>query len=93
MNEKSRQKFKYLEKRKGLKVKQKAFFIIFVVLSVAKNCLRPESAPFNAFLVNVPILHPLKTPENLRFSGVFRGYEMGTLARNGLKTLIKLLNF
>ena len=30
------------------------------------------------------ILHPLKTPENRRFSGVFRGYKMGTLAGNGL---------
>ena len=39
---------------------------------------------FNPFLANVPILYPLKTPENQRFSGVFRGYKMGTLARNGL---------
>ena len=39
---------------------------------------------FNPFLASVPILYPLKTPENLWFSGVFRGYEMGTLARNGL---------
>ena len=28
---------------------------------------------------------PLKTPENKTFSGNFRGYEMETLARNGLK--------
>ena len=32
---------------------------------------------FNPFLANVPILYPLKTPENHR-------YKMGTLARNGL---------
>ena len=38
----------------------------------------------NPFLANVPILYPLKPPENLWFSGVFRGYKMGTLARNGL---------
>ena len=38
----------------------------------------------NPFLANVSILYPLKTPENQRFSGVFRGYKMGTLARNGL---------
>ena len=37
----------------------------------------------NPFLNNVSILHPLKTPK--RFSGVFGGYKMGTLARNGLK--------
>ena len=35
-------------------------------------------------MVNVPILYSLKTPENLKFSGVFRGYKMETLARNGL---------
>ena len=38
----------------------------------------------NTFLVNVSILYPLKTPENLWFSGVFRGYKMGTLAGSGL---------
>ena len=31
-----------------------------------------------------PFYTPLKTPENLWFSGVFRWYKMGTLARNGL---------
>ena len=39
---------------------------------------------FNPLLVNFPILYPLKTPENQMFSGVFRGYKAGTLARNGL---------
>ena len=38
----------------------------------------------NLFPANVPILYPLKTPENQRFSGIFRGYKMGTLAGNGL---------
>ena len=38
----------------------------------------------NPFLANVPILYPLKTPENLWLFGVFRGYKMGTLARNRL---------
>ena len=44
----------------------------------------------NPFLANVPILCPLKTPKNtpenikhLRFFGVFMGYKMETLARNG----------
>ena len=41
----------------------------------------------NPFLANVPILYPLKTPENLWFSGVFKGYKMGTLARYGLSCL------
>ena len=35
-------------------------------------------------LANVLILYLLKMPEILWFSGVFRGYKMGTLARNGL---------
>ena len=38
----------------------------------------------NPFLANVPILYPLKTPENQRFSDIFTGYKMGTLARNEL---------
>ena len=47
----------------------------------------------NLFLANVPILYPLKTPENQRFSGVFRGYKMGTLTRNGLNNLIRLVSW
>ena len=31
---------------------------------------------FNTFLTNVPILYPLKMPENVWFSRVFRGYQM-----------------
>ena len=38
----------------------------------------------NPFLANVPILYLLKTPENLWFSVVFRGYQIGILARNRL---------
>ena len=36
----------------------------------------------------VPIPYLLKTPENQGFSGVFREYKMGPLARNGLKNKI-----
>ena len=32
--------------KKAFKVKQKAFFVIFKGRSIAKNCLRPDSAPF-----------------------------------------------
>ena len=38
----------------------------------------------NPFLSNLSILNPLKTPENLRFSNVVKGYKMGTLAKNRL---------
>ena len=37
-------------KKKTFKVKWKAFFIIFKGLSIAKNCLRPESALLKKFL-------------------------------------------
>ena len=39
----------------------------------------------NPFSINVPLLYPLKTLENLRFSDVFRGYRSGRLVGNGLK--------
>ena len=32
-------------------MKLKAFFIIFKSLSVAKNCLRPESAPLKSLMM------------------------------------------
>ena len=36
----------------------------------------------NPFLATVPILYPVKASESQRFSGGFRGFKMGTLARN-----------
>ena len=38
----------------------------------------------NSFLDTVSILHSLKTPENLKFSGVNREYKIRILAGNGL---------
>ena len=38
----------------------------------------------NPFPTNVPLLYPLRTSKNLRFSDIFRGYKSGTLAENGL---------
>ena len=38
----------------------------------------------NLVLANVPILRPLKTPENRRCSVDFRGYKMEALARTRL---------
>ena len=43
MTENSIQTFNYLEKRRDFKIKEKAFFIIFKGLSVARNCLRLKS--------------------------------------------------
>ena len=45
MTKTSKQKFKYLENEKRFQGETKVFFIRFKELSVAKNCLRPESAP------------------------------------------------
>ena len=39
---------------------------------------------FNPFSANVPLLHPLKTSENLWFSDVFRGCRSRTSVENGL---------
>ena len=47
MTKKTRQKLKYLKNEKSFRDEKKAFFIIFKELSVAKNCLRPESVPLN----------------------------------------------
>ena len=52
---------------------------------VRKHLCSSTSFYFNPFLANVPILNPMKTPENLWFSGVFRGCRTGTLAKNGLR--------
>ena len=41
-----------------------------------------ESKLFNQYLANIPILKSQKTPENQRFSDVFMGYKIVTLARN-----------
>ena len=42
-----------------------------------------DNETINQFLANVPILYPLKKPENRKFSGVFSGDKIVTLARNG----------
>ena len=33
--------------KRAFEMKEKAFFIVFKELSIAKNCFRPESAPLN----------------------------------------------
>ena len=43
-----------------------------------------ELVHINPFPASVPILHPLKTPENQKASGVFRDYKIGVMTQNGL---------
>ena len=50
------------------------------------EALQVRPSYINPFLADVPILYPLKTPEKLWFSGLFREYKRGTLVKNGLKT-------
>ena len=57
-------------------------------LNFASNIKR-----INPFSTNVPLLYPLKTTENLRFSDVFRGYRSGTLVENGLTNFSSSLKF
>ena len=60
------------------------FFILMASLDIFIFEIMQHNIPhFNQFLANVPILYPLKTPENQRFSYVFRGSKIGALARNG----------
>ena len=40
-----------------------------------KAFLRKRICTLTPFPANVPIFYPLKTPENLRFSSVFSGYQ------------------
>ena len=58
-------------------------FLLFCI-----NCcrIRENGNRVNLFLTNGLILYPLKTPENQRFYGVFRGYKMKTLVRHKLHT-------
>ena len=40
-----------------------------------------ETSPTNSFQPSVPLFYPLWTSENMRFSFVWRGCEIGTLGR------------
>ena len=44
-------------------------------------------------MANVDILYPLETTENLWFSGIFRGYKIETLTKNGLSQFELLYSF
>ena len=61
---------------KGLKVRQLTSKWHFLRLYFSAVSINP-------FLANAIVLYPLKTSENERFFGVFRGYKMGTLTRTG----------
>ena len=69
MTKKLRQKLNILKTKRAFEVKQKEFYITFKGLLVAKNCLRPESAPLKNKYWRNPIhkesaenLHEKKNP-------------------------------
>lgn len=64
----------YLKLNKKLVVLQKGY------TTAIQQC----RGRFNHFLADVSFLYPLKIPIKQRFSSVFRGYQMGTVARNPL---------
>ena len=45
------------------------------------------------FLANVPIFYPLKTPDNQKFSSIFRGYKMGILIINKFTKILCFSKF
>ena len=61
-----------------------------IILCVAKKVIRVSkiSSTILNLLVNVPIpepyhSQPIKISENLCFTGLFQGYKIGTMAKNG----------
>ena len=57
MTKTSKQNIKYLENKKSFQGEIKKKIIIFKRLSVAKNCLRPESAPLMIWSINILLQH------------------------------------
>ena len=49
ITKKPTQKLRYFENEKSFLGEKKSIFIIFKILSVAKICLRPDSAPLNTW--------------------------------------------
>ena len=76
MTKKKDKNLNILRKKRSFKVKKRAFLIIFKRFSVAKNCLRPESAPSTSI--------PSKPSENRRCFDDFRGNRIYLVCLNSL---------
>ena len=70
--------------REHIKGLERLIFRKIFAYALNARSLTKKLELINLFQINVFILYPMKTPEKQRFSGVFRGYKMGALARNGL---------
>ena len=82
-----------LRRKRAFEVKSKTFFIIFKGLSVAKNCLRPESAPLiagfcnsvaNCSLTLTPDLVSLSKPKFLNTFTLFCKFSTNTIDKSRL---------
>ena len=60
------------------------------VFYVPHSCKKME---FNPFSTNIPLLCPLITSKNRRFSDFYRGYRSGTMVENGLSNYCSLNQF
>ena len=63
----------------------------YLNINYIRNKIDSQMDKINPFPADNPILYPLKTPESPWFSGVFKGYKMGALAKNGLRGMLILL--
>ena len=59
-----------------------------IMLLFRNHCLTGNGNSLTQVLA-VSIFYPLKSSENQRFSGVFRGYKMGTLVKIGFSQLLQ----
>ena len=57
---------------------------IFRLAYILSHSIGQELVRIDPFLASVPVLYPLKRPGNQKASGVFRGYKIRAMARNGL---------
>ena len=57
---------------------------IFTLGYILSYSIGYDLAYIDPFLADVSILYTMKTPGKQKASSVFRGYEMGIMARNGL---------
>ena len=64
------------------------FNLCILLLRHPCKCSQFSRYAFNPFLVNIPMLYPLKIPENLCFFG---GHKIGTFVRNWLNSIFIFL--
>ena len=58
----------------------------YFLLAIANLLSKVKTKHFlTHFQQNAPLLYPLKTSENRRFSDIYWGYRSGTLVENGLR--------